>query len=447
MTTVPREPSELAQQIRLAIPLALQQLGFHLMGTVDAAWLGRHSESALAAAGVGNNLLFAITAIGLGIVMGLDTVIPQAIGAGQREIARRYLSAGLRLALGLGLLGTIVVLATPVVLSIADVDHEVARDARTYVYLRSLGIVPFLLSIALRSYLAALNVTRPLVLAVVIGNIANAALDRVLIFGIDALGLPAMGVAGAAVATVTVQVLIVVVYSAAVRALDDGMALPRSSRADLTEIVRYGGPVGGQLFAEVAIFGVATVMAARLGKVPGAAHSGALTLVSFTFSVAVGIGAATSVRVGHAIGERKLALARQRGVYGLGVGLAVMSVFAIALIAMPSLLARVFTDDAVVIAAIVPLLQIAALFQLSDGTQAIAAGALRGIGRTRATLIGNLIGHYGVGLPISLALAFSAGLGAPGLWWGLSAGLTVTALFLVARFLASTKGADVRTAR
>ncbi|MGE0550131.1 MAG: MATE family efflux transporter [Kofleriaceae bacterium] len=431
--------SELAQQIRLAIPLALQQLGFHLMGTVDAAWLGRYSDVALAAAGVGNNLLFAITAIGLGIVMGLDTVIPQAIGAGRHEDAQRYLAAGIRLAVVIGMIGTVVVLATPLLLSIAGVDRDVAHDARTYVYLRSLGIVPFLLSIALRSYLAARNVTRPLVLAVIIGNIANAALDVVLIFGIETIGLPPLGVVGAAIATVSVQIVIVVVYAAAVRALDEGAALPRSSRAQITEIVRYGGPVGGQLFAEVAIFGVATMMAARLGTVPGAAHSAALTLVSFTFSVAVGIGAATSVRVGHAIGEGNIALARRRGIYGLGIGLAVMSVFSIALITAPAALARVFTDDAVVVVAIVPLLQIAALFQLSDGTQAIAAGALRGIGQTRATLIGNLVGHYGVGLAISLALAFGAGLGAPGLWWGLSAGLTATALFLVARFLASTR--------
>ena len=116
-----------------------------------------------------------------------------------------------------------------------------------------------------------------------------------------------------------------------------------------------------------------------------------------------------------------------------------MGCFAIAFVSLPAALARVFTDDVEVVAATIPLLQIAAVFQLSDGAQAIAAGALRGIGDTRSTLIGNLVGHYGIGLAISLALAFGSGLGAPGLWWGLSAGLTVTAVYLAIRFVRATR--------
>jgi MATE family multidrug resistance protein len=221
---------------------------------------------------------------------------------------------------------------------------------------------------------------------------------------------------------------------------------PPSTRADLAEVLRYGLPVGGHLFAEVGIFGLATVLAAHMGKLPAAAHSVALNLASFTFSGAVGIGAATAVRVGHAIGAGDRSLARRRGLLGLRIGLAVMSVFAATFLIAPGALAGLFSDRAQVIAATIPLLQIAALFQLSDGAQAIAAGALRGIGDTRATFVGNVLGHYGVGLVISLSLAFGAGLGAPGLWWGLSAGLTATAAYLVQRFLAGTRPAT-RAAR
>ena len=214
---------------------------------------------------------------------------------------------------------------------------------------------------------------------------------------------------------------------------------PQPVVVPLLEIARYGGPVGGQLFAEVGIFGVATVIAAHLGKVPSAAHSIALNLASFTFALAVGIGSATSVRVGHAIGAGNLALARKRGLYGIGMGLSAMAGFAIVFVAAPGAIASLFTDDPGVIVATVPLLQIAALFQLSDGAQAIGAGALRGLGETRATLVGNLVGHYGIGLPLALTLTFSTGLGAPGLWWGLSAGLTATAIYLVIRFLVATR--------
>ncbi len=422
--------AELSAQIRLALPLAAQQLGFQLMGTVDAALLGRYDDSALAAAGVGNSVLFAVTSIGMGVVMGLDTVLPQAVGAQRTDAARRSLAAGLRLAMLIGVGCTLVVLASPALLTLADVPPDVIRDARLYVDLRAIGIPPFLLAIALRSYLAAHHITRPLIAAVVLGNLVNAGLDVVLIYG--AGPLPPLGVAGAAIATVSVQLAIVAIYRAGARAIEGSSERPASTRADVVEILRYGAPIGGHLFAEIGVFGVATVLAAHLGKLPAAAHSIALNLASFTFSCAVGIGSATSVRVGHAIGagDRRL---------GLRLGLAVMAVFAAAFLIAPRALAGLFTDSAPVIAQAVPLLQIAALFQLSDGSQAIAAGALRGIGNTRATFVGNVIGHYGVGLAISLALAFGAGLGAPGLWWGLSAGLTATALYLVQRFLAGTR--------
>ncbi|MBA3454396.1 MAG: MATE family efflux transporter, partial [Deltaproteobacteria bacterium] len=274
--------SELRAQIALAVPLAAQQLGFQLMGLVDAAWLGRYSDTALAAAGIGNNLLFAVTAIGLGIVMGLDTVIPQAIGGGRIEDARRFLHAGLRLAVLIGIAATLVVIAMPLLLDVADVPADVAEEARVYVYLRAVGVVPFLVSVALRSYLAARSVTRPLIIAVVLGNLANAALDVVLIFGVDAIGIPPLGVIGAAAATVSVQIVIIVVYFAAARAVDHDAPRPVSTRADLVEVLRYGLPVGGQLFAEVGIFGVATMLAANLGTVPVAAHTIALTVSSFT---------------------------------------------------------------------------------------------------------------------------------------------------------------------
>ncbi|MCW5801924.1 MAG: MATE family efflux transporter [Deltaproteobacteria bacterium] len=424
--------------MKLALPLAAQQLGFQLMGIVDAALVGHRDETLLAAAGVGNNLLFAITCVGIGVVMGLDSVIPRAFGAGREEEGRRALHAGVKLAVLVGIVATLLVFASPLVLGLVGVPDAVERNATIYVWVRGLGTVPWLAAVALRGYLAARGVTRPLVYAVIGGNLVNAGLDLVLIFGVPAIGFPALGIVGAALATLCVQIATLAMYALAVRTVDGGRPLPRSSRADLRAIARYGAPVGGQLFAEVGIFGVSTLLAAHLGTVPGAGHSIALNLSSLTFSVAVGIGASTSVRVGHAIGAGDVALARRRGLLGTGLGLGVMASCALVFLAVPGTLAALFTRAPDVVAATIPLLQIAALFQLSDGVQAIAAGALRGAGDTRATLVGNVVGHYGVGLAISLALAFPAGLGAPGLWWGLSAGLTVTAAYLLVRFLRLT---------
>lgn len=424
--------SEVAALLRLATPLAIQQVGQQLMGLVDAAMLGRWSDAALAGAGVGNNLYFGITCVGIGIVMGMDTIVPQALGAGRLDDARRTVGAGVRLAILVGLAATLLCFASPLALELADVDPDVVGEARPYVYVRALGVVPLLITVAMRSYLAAHGRTRPLVVAVLVGNVVNALLDLVLIYGLR------LGVIGAALATTIVNLLTLAVYIAGVRSIDAGAQRPRSTAADLRTIARYGIPVGAQLFAEVGIFALATILAARLGKIPAGAHSIALNVSSFTFSFALGVASATSVRVGHAIGAGDLQLARRRGLSGIALGLTVMACFAALFVAAPAFLAAAFTDERAVIVATVPLLQIAALFQLSDGTQAIGAGALRGRGHTRATLWGNLLGHYVIGMPLMLALAFGADLGAPGLWWGLSVGLTATAVYLVTQFLRST---------
>ena len=234
-----------------------------------------------------------------------------------------------------------------------------------------------------------------------------------------------------------VQIVTLGVYAAATRSLLVD-APPPAATSSMRRIVALGTPIGLQLLAEVGVFCLAGILAATMGKRPAAAHQVAINLASFTFSVAVGIGAAATVRVGHAVGAGDHRQARASGLASLALGGGVMSIGALVFVAAPATLARLLTDDAAVIAAAVPLIQIAAVFQISDGAQAIGAGALRGAGDTRATFVANLVGHYAVGLGISLVSGFALGMGAPGLWWGLSAGLTGTAAVLVARFLATT---------
>jgi len=411
------------------------------MGMVDAALLGRYDSTALAAASVGNSLLLAFSVVGLGVVMGLDTVLPQVIGARRDEDARRLLNAGLRLALISGGLAMLMVIPALIVIEVAAVDPEVARGARVYIALRALGIVPFLLSVALRSYLAARGNIRPLLEAVIVGNIVNAALDVVLIRG--AGPIPALGIAGAALATDSVQVVCAIFYARSVRAIDGNQARPPSTREDLATIARFGFPVGGQLCAEAAIFGIAGVLAACLGSVPAAAHAVALNLSGFAFSIGMGIASAINVRVGLATGAGDRALARRRGLLGFTTSLTVMACFAVVFIGFPGPLASFFSDQSEVVVAARPVLRIAALFQLSDGTQAVAAGALRGLGDTRAAFICSVVGHYGVGLAISLSLAFVAGWGTPGLWLGLSAGFIVNGVYLCFRFHRLTAPAEL----
>jgi multidrug resistance protein, MATE family len=435
-------PTELRAQLALAIPLAAQQMGLMLMGLVDTAVLGHYHRDALAGGGVANSLVFGVTCVGLGIAMGLETLLPQALGAGRRADTRWLLADGMRVAVAVGLLLSLVVAASPLILPVVGVQPAVARQAELYVWTRSFGVVLFLVQVTLRVFLQAHGVTRPLIVAVVIGNAVNVLLDWVLVFGdrgladlgLPTIGLPALGVVGAALATIAVQLVIVAIYAAAARTLLGG--IPRGPRppSAVRRILVLGVPVGLQLGAEVGAFALAALLAARIGELPAAGHQVAINLASFTFSMALGIGAAVAVRVGHAVGAGDHRLARARGGTALRMGLAVMSAGAALFLLVPAELAGLFTDDPEVIAAAVPMLRVAAIFQLSDGAQAIAAGALRGAGDTRATFIANLIGHYAVGLAVSLTCAFWLEMGAVGLWWGLSAGLTATAIGLLVRF-------------
>jgi MATE family multidrug resistance protein len=447
-----RGKGELHQQVALAIPLVAQQLGLNLMNAVDTALLGRYSSDALAGAGIGGGIVFAISCIGMGVILGLDTLVPQALGAGDPGAARDLLRSGLRLALWVGAPLTLVVIVSPWSLDLAGADPGVSWEARHFIWFRAFGVIPFLTQVAMRAFLSAHHRTRPLVIAVIAGNLVNGLLDWILIFGdkgladfhLPAIGLPPMGVIGAAISTSGVQIVTVFLYVAAARSLTHGAPPAKDTSAGPRKIARLGLPVGLMLVAEVGVFALAGVLAARIGKPAADGHQVAITLASFTFSAAVGIGASTAVRVGHAIGAGDTRAARHRGLLSIGLGVGVMSCSAVIFLLFPGSLARLFTSDREAIDAAIPLIRIAAVFQLSDGAQAVAAGALRGTGDSHAGFVANLIGHYAVGLPISLGLAFGLGWGAPGLWWGLSAGLTVTAALLVGRFVRTTRRAIAR---
>ena len=432
---------ELRELAALALPLCVGHVGSHLMSVVDTAILGHYREVSMAGAGIGGGVLFAFMVLGMGTIMGMDTLVPQALGAGENARARQLLEAGLRLALLLFLpVGALIALAA-FLMPYTPMHPEVASEASAFLYGRLPGVLPFLLFVACRSYLQAHNVTRPMVIAMVVGNVINVVVDWILIMGdgglvrlgLSPIGLPAMGAMGAALSTSLASFSSFFICWLAVRKLS-----PERARAPdpalAKSIVRLGLPIGLQLIAEVGVFAMTGILAGTLGKIPAAGHQVALALASLSFSMAIGVGAATSVRVGRAVGAGDAAAARRSGGQGITVGAILMGISGLLFILMPRALADLFTDDSVVIDTAVPLIQIAAVFQLSDAIQAVSAGALRGAGDTRFSFVANLFGHYAVGVPVAAGLGFAAGMGAAGLWWGLSLGLTAVAVVQSIRF-------------
>jgi multidrug resistance protein, MATE family len=442
--SAPTARQEFATQARLALPLSAQYVGIVAMGLCDTALLGHYHPDAMAGAGIATGLIFALSCVGVGVVMGLDPLIAQAIGAGDAAATPRLLRAGIRVAIRWGLAITLIALLLPLVVDHVGIAPSVASEAKVYLFARVIGIVPHLVQVALRAFLQAHGRTRPMIVAAVVGNLANAVLDWIFIFGdrglrdlgLPAIGLPAMGAIGAAVATSLVTIAMLGIYAGSVRAVIRGLPPPVPRAAPDTDqraIVVVGLPIGLQMFAEVAAFALAAVLAGRLGATAAASHQVAIQLASVSFSIAQGAGAAAATRVGLAVGAGDLRWARRAATVSLGLGMIVMASSAAVFVAIPVRLAGLFGDGAAVTTGAATLIQIAAVFQLSDGAQAVAAGALRGAGDTRAAFVANVIGHYGVGFPIAIAMAFGFDHGAPGLWWGLTAGLTATAAALLLR--------------
>ncbi len=431
--------------MRLAVPLAAANLGQVLIGAVDTAVVGRLGEIELGAAGLGNSVFFVVAVVGMGIMLGLDPLVAQAIGADEPARARRMLWQGGFLALLLGAPIALAVAGLGTLLERFGIAHVTAEPTRAYLFARLFGLVPFLLFVACRSYLQAVSITRPVVVSVVVANLLNLPLSWALVFGdaglvrfgLPALGVPALGVAGAAWASTACTVAQMLVLMYAVRKVQLPGARERfvPSRELMKKALVLGAPIGLTMAAEFGVFSLVNVLMGNIDARALAGHQVAITLASATFMVPVGIGAAASVRVGHAIGRGDGPGTRRAGIIGLSSGMAFMSLAALTFLLLPRELAGVITDKRDVIAAAVPLLFIAAVFQLSDGAQAVLAGALRGAGDTRFPLFANLAGHYLIGLPLGVLLAFHTGLGARGLWWGLSAGLTGVAVALSIRFM------------
>lgn len=425
---------ELRELFRLAAPLAAAQAGTQLMGLVDVAVLGRLGARELAGSGLANAVFFAFSILGMGMVLGVEPLLAQAVGAGDRLRARRVLWQGVWLSIAVSAVLTVVLLGGAAALPLIGTKAELVPPARIYLLIRIVSLLPFLMFFVVRSYLQAHGKTRPMVISMVIANVFNLIADIILVFGIEGW-VPALGVAGAAIATVLCTILQLGIVALAVRSIDaGGHADHTPDRAQILAAARVGLPVSLHMGAEVGVFALVALLAGRLGTLDLAAHQLVIGIASFTFTVALGVASAGTVRVGRAIGARDESGTRMAGHAAFIGGLLVMGVSAVAFALAPGLIARLITNQENVIAAAIPLMMVAAVFQISDGVQAVGAGVLRGAADTKYTFYANMVGHWLVGLPTALWLGFSRGMGIVGLWWGLCAGLTVVALLLFVRF-------------
>jgi len=435
---------EFRELMKLAIPIAIAQGGQALMGLVDTLVVARAGTSALAAVGLANALFFGISGFGIGLMMGFDPLLSQAFGAKNPSRPRVLLWQGAWMALFAGLALGAVLLVLPSLLPLVGYPSEDLVQTRAYLLWRSPSLIPMLAFLMVRSYLQSAASTRPLVVATVVANVVNLGADILFVFGGGVLpeafgplrNFPALGVEGAALATLLCTVLQLVIVLYAVRA----MALPGTTPgrkpvwADLAQAAKVGIPIGAHISAEIGVFALAAALAFRLGPESMGAHQIVISYASLSFTIALGIGNAGSVRVGWAVGARNTPQARLSGFMALAGGAGFMTLSALVFVLFPLPLARLAGAQPDVVPLVVPLLIISAVFQVFDGVQGVGAGVLRGAGETRFTFVANMVGHYAIGLPLSLLLGFGMKQGIVGIWWGLCAGLISVAIALLWRF-------------
>ena len=426
---------ELRPMLSLALPVVLGELGWMAMGVVDTMMVGRVSAEALGAVGIGRALFMAVNVLGLGLLLALDTFVSQAFGAGRHDDCRRWLVTGLWVAGVLSIPFTLVLLLSVGALPFMGLDAEVEALAPAYLWTVAWATLPLTLVTATRRYLQAINLVRPVMLALVSANVVNALGNWILIFG--NLGAPELGIAGAGWATVLSSTYLLGFLGVAVLLHHRERGYVRGDVSwglDLSRVwrlARLGTPIMLQVGLELGVFSVATILAGRLAPAALAAHQIALTLASITFMVPLGCSAAGAVRVGQALGRGDPAGARRSGWTAIVLGGLFMTAASIVFLAIPHPLFRLFTFEADVIAFGVTLLAVAAVFQSCDGIQVVTTGVLRGTGDTKTPMLLNLGGHWFVGLPLGAWLCFRKGFGVVGLWIGLAAGLVLIGVVLI----------------
>ena len=411
--------SELPPTLRLALPLVLAELGWMSMAIVDTMMVGRlpNSATAMGAVGLGSSIFIVLGLFGGGMLLG-----------------HRSLINGIYLSVALAPVLAAPVWLLPRLLNSVHVSSDVFRLAVPYTKALVVGLFPLLLYFAVRRCLQAMNMVKPVAFALVTANLINASGNWILIYG--KWGVPAMGTVGSGWSTAIARTYMAAVLLGYLLWYDHrnrtellntpvDVDLPRIRR-----LISLGFPAAMQSTLESGVFATITTLIAKLGAVPLASHQIALNTVSFTYMVPLGISSAAAVRVGQALGRKDRAGAGDAGGTAILLGGAFMSCASLALLIFPRWIARLFTPDEVVIRSTVGLLAAGAAFQLFDGIQTVATGALRGVGDTRTPMFCHFLAYWVIGLPLGAWLCFRRGWGAAGLWSGLSLALILIGVVL-----------------
>lgn len=423
------------------MPLILSNLAQFAIHITDTVMLGWYDVTALAASTIAGTLFFVIFIVGAGFAQAVTPLVAAAAEEDDEVQVRRVTRMGLWLSIFYGLVVTIPFFWAEDILIAIGQDPEVAGLAHIYLQIVIWQMIPALIVMTLKAFLAAMEHTAIILWATIGTAVLNGFINYALIFG--NWGMPELGIKGAAIASLTVNLITVLILVAYImKVLPQFQLFKNFWRSDseiMKRVYKLGWPIGLTSLAEGGLFSASAVMMGWIGAIELAAHGIAIQLASLTFMVHIGFSQAATVRAGRALGRKDELSLRRGGITAIGMSAFYAVLTSIVFLALPETLVSLFIDPneperATLLRIGASLIMVAALFQLVDGLQVLALGLLRGVQDTTVPMIMATISYWVIGLPASYLLAFTFGLGGVGLWLGLVIGLAVAAVLLLWRF-------------
>ncbi|HET6224737.1 MAG TPA: MATE family efflux transporter [Bacteroidia bacterium] len=424
--------------ILLAYPVVLSQLGHIMVGVADTAMVGQIGTVEQAAVALSNSFYTIVLVFGLGVSYGVTPLVAAADSSKHYAENASLLKHGIIINTCLGILLFLVLFCCSPLLQLINQDKEVVKLAIPFLNVMMLSMIPLCFFSAFKQFAEGLSDTRPAMFITVGASLLNILLNYIMMFG--HCGFPAMGLMGSCWASFIARVLMAITMCLYVfchkkfRRYTESFNLKSISKDLIKKILSIGIPSGLQWVFEVGAFAFAVIMIGWISPKAQAAHLVALSLASITYMMASGLSAAAAVRVGNQYGLKSRRGIRVAGFSVFMLVIIFMSFSATSFIVFRNFLPTLFNKTPEVISVASSLLIVAAFFQLSDGVQVVALGALRGIRDVKIPTIITIISYWVIGLPMSYVLAFKLNMGILGIWYGLFLGLTSAALLLFLRF-------------
>ena len=422
----------------LAGPIICASLLQVANGFIDTVMLGRYDSGHLAAGALGASLWVFVMLAGMGFSMGMAPIIAQLKGSNQQTGIAGIFQQGVWLCIILGIIMFVLLRMIANGLAVAGQDPAIVPLTKDYLYIVSWGLVFSQIYLAGRYLSDGIEYTRPMMLIQLILLPINTLGNYLLIFG--NWGLPELGVTGAAIATSAslmfgfILMLLNLKFNSHYHDLALFKNFQMPSIKPLYEILTISVPIAVGMILETSLFATIALLMGQLGVLPLAGHQIAINYASLMFMIPLGMSMAATVRVGNAVGRADYADAKLRGWVAIGLSFLFMIFSAIVLLFFNQQIARLYSNDDQVISIAAALLTLAGVFQISDGIQISASGALRGYKDTKVPMLINLMGYWVIGFPLAYYLGFTLDFQTTGLWWGLIAGLSTTAVMLLIRF-------------